>query len=76
MRATKTVEGATTDYVLDLAATLPVVISDTDALYLYGLGIIAEQLALRQGSGQAQRYHTTCTTGWGACDSFSTAQAR
>ncbi|NIN68143.1 MAG: hypothetical protein GTO63_26235, partial [Anaerolineae bacterium] len=28
-----------------LAATLPVVISDTDAIYLYGLDIIAEQLA-------------------------------
>lgn len=37
--------GTTTQYVLDLAATLPVVISDTDAIYLYGLDIIAEQLA-------------------------------
>ena len=41
----KTVDSATTEYVVDLAATLPVVISDTDALYLYGLDIIAEQLA-------------------------------
>jgi RHS repeat-associated protein len=41
----KTIGAATTDYVVDLAATLPVVISDTDALYLYGLDIIAEQLA-------------------------------
>ncbi|MGB3903946.1 MAG: hypothetical protein WBB22_03410, partial [Anaerolineae bacterium] len=40
-----------------VAAMLPVVISDTDAVYLYGLDIIAEQLALRQGSGQAQRYY-------------------
>ena len=53
----KTVGETTTDYVLDLATTLPVVISDTDAVYLYGLDIIAEQLALRQGSGQAQRYY-------------------
>ena len=44
-------DGATTQYVLDLAATLPVVISDTDALYLYGLDIIAEQLA------QSDRYY-------------------
>ncbi|MGB3904696.1 MAG: RHS repeat-associated core domain-containing protein, partial [Anaerolineae bacterium] len=40
-----------TQYVLDLAATLPVVISDTDAVYLYGLDIIAEQLA------QSDRYY-------------------
>jgi RHS repeat-associated protein len=44
-RVAKTIGAATTDYVLDLASTLPVVISDTDALYLYGLDIIAEQLA-------------------------------
>ena len=42
MRRSKTVAGDTTQYVLDLAATLPVVISDTDAIYLYGLDIIAE----------------------------------
>jgi RHS repeat-associated protein len=35
----------------NLAATLPVVISDTDAVYLYGLDIIAEQLA------GAERYY-------------------
>ncbi|HUW96086.1 MAG TPA: hypothetical protein VMW58_09885 [Anaerolineae bacterium] len=35
--------GDTTQYVLDLAATLPVVISDTEAVYLYGLDIIARQ---------------------------------
>jgi len=39
----KTVSGDTTQYVLDLAATLPVVISDTEAVYLYGLDIIARQ---------------------------------
>ena len=53
----KTVDGTKTDYVVDLAATLPVVISDTDAIHLYGLDIIAEKLALRQGSGQAQTYY-------------------
>jgi hypothetical protein len=37
------VSGDTTQYVLDLAATLPVVISDTEAVYLYGLDIIAQQ---------------------------------
>ena len=43
--------GDTTQSLLDLAATLPVVISDTDAMYLYGLDIIAEQLA------QSDRYY-------------------
>lgn len=38
-------DGTTNDYLVDLAASLPVVISDTDAIYLYGLDIIAEQLA-------------------------------
>jgi YD repeat-containing protein len=36
-RISKTVDGDTTQYVLDLAATLPVVISDTQAIYLYCL---------------------------------------
>jgi len=45
VRTSKTVGGATAEYVLDLAATLPVVISDTDAVYLYGLDIIAQQQA-------------------------------
>ena len=35
--------GEPTQYILDLAATLPVVISDTEAVYLYGLDIIAQQ---------------------------------
>jgi len=43
VRTSKTVAGDTTEYVLDLAATLPVVISDTEAVYLYGLDIIAQQ---------------------------------
>jgi hypothetical protein len=34
-----------------------VVISDTQAVYLYGLDIIAEQEILRQGSGQAPRLY-------------------
>ena len=42
-RTSKTIAGDTTEYLLDLAATLPVVISDTEAVYLYGLGIIAQQ---------------------------------
>jgi len=37
VRTSKTVAGDTTEYVLDMAATLPVVISDTEAVYLYGL---------------------------------------
>jgi len=37
----------TTQYVLDLAATLPVVISDTEAVYLYGLDILAQQQSER-----------------------------
>ena len=47
VRTSKTVDETTTGYVLDLAATLPVVISDTDAIYLYGLDIIAQQQAER-----------------------------
>jgi RHS repeat-associated protein len=43
VRTSKTVAGDTTDYVLDLLAKLPVVISDTEAVYLYGLDIIAQQ---------------------------------
>jgi RHS repeat-associated protein len=43
VRTSKTVAGDTTEYALDLLATLPVVISDTDAVYLYGLDIVAEQ---------------------------------
>jgi len=43
----KTVAGDTTQYVLDLAAALPVVISDTEAVYLYGLDIIAQQQSER-----------------------------
>ena len=39
--------GDTTEYVLDLAATLPVVISDTEAVYLYGLDILAQQQSER-----------------------------
>jgi len=41
------VSGDTTQYVLDLAATLPVVVSDTKAVYLYGLDIIAQQQSER-----------------------------
>ena len=47
MRTSKTVAGDTTEYVLDLAATLPVVISNTEAVYLYGLDIIAQQQSER-----------------------------
>jgi RHS repeat-associated protein len=43
VRTSKTVSGETTQYVLDLAATLPVVVSDTEAVYLYGLDILAQQ---------------------------------
>jgi hypothetical protein len=32
VRTRKTVDGDTTQYVLDLAATLPVVVSDTEAV--------------------------------------------
>jgi hypothetical protein len=57
VRTSKTVAGDTTEYALDLLATLPMVISDTDAVYLYGLDIIAQQQVLRQGSGQAPRLY-------------------
>jgi RHS repeat-associated protein len=48
-RTSKTVAGDTTEYVLDLGAAPPVVISETEAVYLYGLDIIAQQ--------QAERYY-------------------
>ena len=47
--------GEPTQYVLDLAATHPVVISDTEAVYLYGLDFIAQQ----------QTERAICRTGWG-----------
>ena len=47
VRMSKTVTGDTTEYALDLAATLPVVISDTEAVYLCGLDVIAQQQAER-----------------------------
>lgn len=45
VRVSKTTDGATTQYVLHLAATLPVVICDTEAICLCGLNIIAQQQA-------------------------------
>jgi len=42
-----TMSGEATRYVLDLAARLPVVIGDTEAVYLYGLDIFAQQQAGR-----------------------------
>ncbi len=36
VRVAKTTGAATTEYVLDLASTLPVVISDTDMQIIYG----------------------------------------
>jgi len=47
VRSSKTVSGDATQYVLDLAATLPVVVSDTEAVHLYGLDIIAQQQSER-----------------------------
>jgi RHS repeat-associated protein len=46
-RTSRTTGGDTTQYVLGLAATLPVVISDTEPVYLHGLDIIAQQQAER-----------------------------
>jgi RHS repeat-associated protein len=47
VRISNTVDSATSQYALDLAATLPVVISDTESLYLYGLDIVAQQQSER-----------------------------
>jgi hypothetical protein len=41
----KIVGTTTTQYVLNLAVALPAVISDTEAIYLYGLDSIAQQRA-------------------------------
>jgi RHS repeat-associated protein len=67
VRTSKTVDGDSTEYALDLAATLPVVISDTDAVYLYGLDIIAQQQSERlyyvhDGLGSVRQL--VDTTGW------------
>jgi hypothetical protein len=43
VRTRKTVAGDTTEYVVDLAATLPVVISDIEAAYLHWLDIVVQQ---------------------------------
>jgi RHS repeat-associated protein len=65
VRTSKTVAGDTTEYTLDLMATLPAVISDTEAVYLYGLDVIAQQQAERlyyvhDGLGSVrQLVHTT-----------------
>jgi hypothetical protein len=47
VRTSETVSGDTTQYIQDLAATLPVVISDTEAVCLYGLDIFAQQQSQR-----------------------------
>jgi len=44
VRTSKTVAGDTTEYVLDLAAGLPLVISDTEAVYLFGLDDVGNRL--------------------------------
>ena len=49
VRISKTIDGLATQYLVDLVASLPVVISDTEAIYVYGVDIIAQQ--------QAQRYY-------------------
>jgi hypothetical protein len=61
----KTVDSATTQYVLDLAATLPVVISDTEAVYLYGLDIVAQQQSERCGSARQSCCWKTRTLRYG-----------
>ncbi|HUW96499.1 MAG TPA: hypothetical protein VMW58_11995 [Anaerolineae bacterium] len=50
VRTSKTIAGDTTEYVLDLAAGLPVVISDTEAVYLYGLDIMAQRQSERDST--------------------------
>jgi RHS repeat-associated protein len=54
LRVGKSAGAAASDYLVDLAATLPVAISDTNAVYLYGLDILAEQLA---GAGRYYYVH-------------------
>ena len=44
----RTNDGTTNDNLVDLVTTLPVVISDTEAVYLYGLDILARQQSERQ----------------------------
>ena len=70
VRTSKTVDGITTQYVLDLLSTLPVVISDTDAVYLYGLDIIAQQQAERlyymhDGLGSVRQWNDDHWSGCG-----------
>jgi len=70
VRTSNTVAGDTAEYALDLLATLPVVISDTDAVYLYGLDIIAQQQAERlyymhDGLGSVRQRNNRRTCGCG-----------
>ncbi|HLA82761.1 MAG TPA: RHS repeat-associated core domain-containing protein, partial [Thermoleophilia bacterium] len=46
LRVGKTVAGETTNYLWDKALALPVIITDSNSLYLYGLGLIAQQSGL------------------------------
>jgi len=77
-RTSKTVSGDTTQYVLDLAATLPVVVSDTEAVYLYGLDIMAQQQAERQyyfSDGLGSLRHPSTGLRAGLLDSAGEVQA-
>ncbi len=43
LRVRKSINSANTDYLWDKALSLPVIISDTNALYLHGSGLIAQR---------------------------------
>ncbi|MCL5256687.1 MAG: hypothetical protein M1319_02690, partial [Chloroflexi bacterium] len=43
IRVRKNVNGTSTDYIWDLGLGLPVVLTDTNSIYLYGLDLIAQQ---------------------------------
>lgn len=59
-RISKTMDGVTTNYVFDLAAALPAVISDMELIYLYGLDIIETR---RKAAQTALSSHMTGATG-------------
>ena len=47
IRTRKTINGTSTDYLWDKALALPVVLTDTNEVYLHGLGLISQQSAAR-----------------------------
>ncbi|HLA82526.1 MAG TPA: RHS repeat-associated core domain-containing protein, partial [Thermoleophilia bacterium] len=83
LRVGRTVDGTTTNYLWDKALALPVIITDSNSLYLYGLGLIAQQqgtdIAYYHPDGLGSVRNLTNATGQGiasyAYDPFGTLKS-